>query len=251
MRLELRGAFRRARIVVYAVAATAAAVLVEAAEPLLPESTGVEAVMKVFATSPIHQTPLSPLTQQPTSSRVRPLQKSTFEPLRKYFSTEQQRNVDQFLQALTDLANARNRRAELVGVRGHSWWPPTVDDLKVAAVTSQDLLCDRYEPPEQFTVSSPRRSNGQLKVTVHEAFTEYGQDRVLGKGQKTSVVILIPENGKWVIDEVVSTVNDSSGTRVEKLTELLRDAIKPLREAQIEISSLPAPEVRKAIKSRE
>jgi hypothetical protein len=216
-----------------------------------PQATAVEAVVNVFATPPAKQRERSPLTQQPVSSSVRPLQESTFEPLRKYFSAEQQRNIDQFLRALSDLANARNQRAKLVGIQGHSWWPTTVDDLKVGAVTSKDLLCDRYDPPEKVTIAQPRRSNGRLEITIHEAFTEHGQDRVLGKGKKTSIVILIPESDRWVIDEVISTVHDSSGTRIDKLTDLLRDAIKPLPDAEREISSLPPPEVRKASRAQE
>jgi hypothetical protein len=219
--------------IVYAVAVTGYALTNGGSERGPSEATAIEAVTRVFG-----------------PSTVRALQNSTFEPLRKYFSTEQQRNIDQFLQALTDLANVRNRRAQLVGINGNLWWPPTVDGLKVAAVASQDLLCDRYAPPEKITISLPRRSNSHLKITVRETFTEYGQDRVLGKGDKTSIVILSPENGRWVIDEVVSTVHDSGGTNVETLTKLVRDAIKPLRKAQSEISALPPPEVRKAIKAR-
>ena len=237
--------------IVCAVGASANALANRASELAPPDATAIEAITNVFAPSPVDQRSRSPLTGQRKSSWVRPLQSSTFEPLRKYFSVEQQRNIDQFLQALADLANARNRRAEALGISGHSWWPRTVDDLKVAAVASQDLLCDRYEPPEKITISSPHTSNRRLKITVNETFTEYGQDRVLGNGQKTSIVTLIPENRRWVIDEVTSTVHDSAGTHVEKLTELVRDATKRLRKAQREISALPPPEVRKAIKARE
>lgn len=236
--------------IVYAAAATAKALANEVAQRSPPDVTAIEAVTAVFEPSPVDARSRSALSGQP-SSWVRPLQNSTFEPLRKYFSSERQRNIDQFLQALTDLAKARNRRGELVGIGTHSWWPPTVDDLKVAAVVSQDLLCDRYEQPEKITISLPRRSNSHIKITVRETFTEYGQDKVLGKGQKTSVVTLIPENGRWVIDEVVSTVHDSIGTHLENLSGLVRDAIKPLRKAEREISALPPPEVRKAIKARQ
>jgi hypothetical protein len=250
MRRRPRRPFFHLRAIVYAAAATTNALANEVTQRSPPDVTAIEAVAAVFAPSPVDRRSRSLLTGQPTSSWVRPLQSSNFEPLRKYFSVERQRNIDQFLQALTDLANARNRRAELVGIPWQSWWPPTSDDLKLAAVASQDLLCDRYEQPEKITISLPTRSNGHLKITVQETFIEHGQDRVLGKGQKTSIVTLIPENDRWVIDEVVSTVHDSEGTHVEKLSELVRDAIKPLRKAKREISALPPPEVRKAIKSR-
>ncbi len=241
----------RRKAILYLAAAIATAVANGASEQSPPQATAVEAVANVFSTSPAARQERSPLTQQPTTSSVRPLQNSSFEPLRKYFSAGQQRNIDQFLHALSDLASARNRRARLVGILGYGWWPPTVDDLEVMAVSSKDLLCDRYERPEKITVSPPRRSNGRLEITVHEAFMEHGQDRILGKGKKTSIVILIPENDRWVIDEIVSTLHDSGGTRIDKLTELLRDGIKPLRNAEREISGLPPPEVRKANKARE
>jgi hypothetical protein len=238
--------------ILYVAAAIVVATLAKgASEQSAPQATAVEAVATVFTTQPTDSRERSPLTQQPINSSVRPLQKGTFEPLRKYFSVRQQRNIDRFLRALSDLADVRNRRAELVGIREAWWWPTGIDDLRVMAVTGKDVLCDRYERPEKITISPPRRSDGRLGITVREVFTEYGQDRVLGKGKKTSIVTLIPENGRWVIDEVVSTLHDSGGTHVDKMTELLRDAIRPLRDAEREIANLPPPEVRKASKARD
>jgi hypothetical protein len=110
--------------ILYVAAAIGVTPLAEgASEQSAPQATAVEAVATVFTTQPTDSRERSLVTQQPINSSVRPLQKGTFEPLRKYFSIRQQRNIDRFLRALSDLADVRNRRAELVGIREGWWWP--------------------------------------------------------------------------------------------------------------------------------
>ena len=89
--------------------------------------------------------------------------------------------------------------------------------------------------------------HGKLEFTVREVFTEVGQDRILGKGKKTSIVELIPENGRWVIDEVTSSTTDAYGdTRVDTLSQLLQNATQTLRDTENAIKKLPQKlEVRK------
>jgi hypothetical protein len=158
--------------------------------------------------------------------RVRPLQQSTFSSLRGYFSSRQQRNVDHFLQALSDLINARDRLAKKLDIR-EKWWPTGIDLLKVDAVLTQDLLTGRADNPDQISISAPRSAQGKTEISVQETFTETGQDRVLGKGHRTSLVTLIPERDRWVIDEIKTTTTDAYGdTSTEALTQRLQKAVK-------------------------
>jgi hypothetical protein len=167
------------------------------------------------------------------------LQQSTFASLQKYFSHKQRRNVDEFLQALSNLIDTRDRLAKRLGIH-EKWWPTGVDLLKVDAVMSRDLLTDRSDNPDQMTISKPKMLHGKLEFRVREVFTEVGQDRILGKGKKISTVELIPENGRWVIDEVTSDVTDTYGdTRVDTLSGLLQNAIETLRETEHAIKRLP------------
>jgi hypothetical protein len=209
--------------------------------------TAKEAVSKVFAKYPEGEQ-VWPLSEKPVYARVRPLRQSSFEALRRYFSVRRQANVDQFLRALADLVSARDQLAKSRGIVAKWWWPTTdIDRLKVDAVMSRDLLTDRSDNPDETIISKPKVLDGKLELTVKELFTEIGQDRVLGKGKKTSIVGLISESGHWVIDEIASTTVDAYGdTHVDTLSQLLQDATKTLRETEQAIKKLPQKlEVRK------
>lgn len=201
--------------------------------------TDTEAIRVVFARYPKDKQEVWPISGSRRYTPVRPLQQSTFASLRAYFSNRQQRNVDRVLQALSDLISAKDRLAKRLGIQ-ERWWPTGVDLMKVDGVLSRDLLTDRSDNPDQATISNPKMLNGKLQSTVKEVFTEVGQDRVLGKGTKISTVDLIPEDGRWVIDEVTSTIVDAYGdTRVDTLSQLLRDATKTLRDTERAIKKLP------------
>ena len=198
-----------------------------------------EAVSGVFSKY-LERKEVWPLSDLPIYTRVRPLWRSNFEPLRTYFSARQQRNVDQFLHALTGLLSSRDRIAKSREITAKWWWPTGINSLPVYDVMSRDLLTDRSDNPDQMSISKPEMLNGKLEFTVKEVFTEVGQDRVLGKGTKISMVDLIREDGRWLIDEVTSTIVDANGdTRVDTLSQLLRDATKTLRDTERAIKSLP------------
>jgi hypothetical protein len=205
-----------------------------------------EAVDGVFAKYP-ERKEVWPLSDLPVYTRVRPLWRSNFEPVRRYFSARQQRNADEFLHALAALLSARDRIAKSRGITAKWWWPTGIDSLQVYAVMSHDLLTDRSDNPDQITISRPKMLDGKLEFVVKEVFTEVGQDRILGKGRKTSKVELIPENGRWVIDEVTSSTTDAYGdTGVDTLSQLLQNATKTLRGTEAAIKKLPEKlEVRK------
>jgi len=221
-----------------------------AAKTALPADTAREAIDRVFARYPEGKKEIWPISGYPSYTHVRPVQRSTFGPLRKYFSARQQRNIDQFLQALSDLVNIRDQLAKRLDI-DEKWWPTGIDLLKVDAVLTQDLLTGRGDNPDKISISNPRSVNGKLELTVQEAYTEHGQDRVLGRGHRTSIVTLIPERDRWVIDEIKTTTTNAYGeTSAEKLTERLQNAIKPLRAAERDIKKLPQKlEVRKGVKA--
>jgi hypothetical protein len=225
------------------------AVLTASAAPKATPSpdTGTEAVNRIFARYPSDKKEIWPIRGYAHHTRVRPLQQSTFASLQKYFSQKQQRNVDEFLQALSSLIDTRDRLAKRLGIPAGWWWPTGIDLLKVDAVMSGDLLTARSDNPDQMTVSKPKMLDSKLAFTVKEAFTEVGQDRILGKGKKTSTVELIPENGRWVINEVTSSTTDAYGdTRVDTLSQLLQNATQTLRDTENAIKKLPQKlEVRK------
>jgi hypothetical protein len=238
---------KTASIAVYAFAGFAAAVAASAAPKGTPaRDTATEAINRVFARYPKDKKEIWPISGYARYTPVRPLQSSTFAPLRKYFSQKQQRNVGEFLQALSSLIDTRDRLAKRLNIH-EKWWPTGIDLLKVDAVMSRDLLTDRSDNPDQMTISKPKMLHGKLEFTIKEVFTEAGQDRILGKGKKTSTVELIQENGRWVIDEVTSSTTDAYGhTRMDALSQLVRDATQTIRETENAIKKLPQKlEVRK------
>jgi len=187
-------------------------------------------------------------------SIVRPLQRASFEPLRKYFSVRQQKKIDEFLRASDDLMAARSRLAQRLGIQEQSWWPSTVDSFRISSVLSQgrDLLIERSEKPKEIKISSPSQAENKVQIIVRERFDEFGQDRYLGVAAKRSEVRLLPENGRWVIDEIVSTVLPPEGkTESTTLTRTLENASKLLRTAERHIKNLPQTlEVRKGVKAK-
>jgi hypothetical protein len=202
-------------------------------------STATEPIDKVFRQYPGLKLIL-PLSDQPVYTSVRPLSSSTVGPLYGAFSVRQQKNIDAFLRAVNSLVDTRNRFAKAVGVEATWWWPTGIDRLKVDALLTQDLLTGRTDNPDEMTISTPRRLDGQLQVTVDETYTEHGQDRVLGQGHRTSLVTLFRQEGRWVIDEITTTSTDAYGkTSTETLTERLQEAVKPLDDAKHGIESLP------------
>jgi len=147
---------------------------------------------------------------------------------------------------LSSLSYMLHRRANRT-ITAKWWWPTGIDSLQVYGVMSGDLLTSRSDNPDQMTISKPKVRDGTLEFTVKEVFTEVGQDRILGKGKKTSIVEVIPENGRWVIDEVTSSITDAYGdTRVDTLSQLLLNATQTLRDTENAIKKLPQKlEVRK------
>jgi|GEM_PF-3711441 len=214
-------------------------------------NTATEAVNRVFAQYPKDQKKTWPISGHALYTPVRPLQQSTFVPLRQYFSGRQQRNVDQFLRALGDLINERDRLAKKLDIR-EKWWPTGVDLLKVDGVLSRDLLTGRTDNPDKISILAPKAADGKLEAIIQEAYMEHGQDRVLGRGHRTSIVTLIPEKDRWVIDEIQTTTTDAYGeTTTETLTQRLRNAVKPLLAAEREIKKLPqALEIKKGSKAK-
>jgi len=239
-------------VTVYVFTGFVAALTAGAAPRAAPSlDTEKEAISKVLAPYPKDKKEIWPISGYPRYTRVRPLQQSTFASLRGYFSSKQRRNVDQFLEALTGLINTKDQLAKKLDIH-EQWWPPGIDLLKVDALLTQDLLTGRTDNPDKMSISTPKSIDGKLEVTIQEAYTETGQDRVLGRGRRTSRVTLILENNRWVIDEITTTTTDSYGeTTIETLSQRLQDAIRPLRTAERAIERLPQTlEVRKGVKVR-
>jgi hypothetical protein len=236
--------------VIYVLCVLVSLTAAQIADRMPPLSVATKAVNEVFAKYSARRQVL-PLSDHPVLMPVRPLSSSSFKPLQGQFSVRQQENVDDFLHALGSLVNARNRLARALGIKQEWWWPTGVDRLKVDAILTQDLLTGRTENPDKMSISTPRSVDGKLEVTIQEAYTEHGQDRVLGRGHRVSTVTLIRERDRWVIDEVKTTTTNAYGeTTTETLTERLRNVLQPLRTAQHAIEKLPQTlEVRKGIKA--
>ena len=235
--------------VTFALSAAAALTGARTSYEMPPLNKAIEVTNKVFAKYSTSKQ-VSPISGHPIYTSVRPLLDSTFEPLQRYFSVRQADNIREFLQALSDLIDTRNRLARKLGIKQKWWWPTGIDLLQVSSVVDQDLLTGRTDNPDKISMSAPRPVDGKLEVTIQEAYTEHGQDRVLGRGRRTSRVTLILETNRWVIDEITTTTTDSYGeTSVETLSQRLQDAIKSLRAAERAIERLPQTlEVKKGVK---
>jgi hypothetical protein len=122
--------------------------------------------------------------------------------------------------------------------------------LKIDGLLTQDLLTGRTEDPKEMRISTPRGGDGELEVTIRETYTEHGQDRVLGQGNRISIVTLIRQRDRWVIDEIKTTTKDAYGeTNTETLTKRLQQSVKTLDDAKHAMESLPQKlEIKKAAK---
>jgi hypothetical protein len=185
-----------------------------------PIETGVEAVRRVFDVK-----------------AIRPLDRSSFDPLRRYFSARQQTNVEHFLVALTDLTTARDQAAARAGIKQKWWWPPNVD-LEVHLATKDDPLTDRAVVPNKLSISKPRKVENALEITVKEVYTARAQDGTGLGGTKTSKVMLVPQDKRWTIDEITFTAHQYGKTEAETLTKILGETTKRLRNARQKITSL-------------
>lgn len=211
------------------------AAIAATADNLPPINTSAEAVTAVF-----HAKIMRPLT-------------SSFESLRRYFSSRQQKNIDEFLRASADLIDKRNSLARRLGIQQRSWWPTGVDSFQVTTVLSadRDLLTGRTEVPDEIKISSPKIVDRKALIQVTEKFKEHGQDRYLGSGVKTSSVTLVSEHGVWVIDDIVFTTSHPEGATDSKtLTQVIRDSTEVIRTAADTIARLPKnAEIRKPTRS--
>jgi hypothetical protein len=184
-----------------------------------PLETASEAVRKVFDVR-----------------NIRPLRRSSFEPLRKYFSAKQRKNIDEFLHALDDLIALRNRLAEQVGIKQEWWWPPDID-IEVHLVMKNDPLTDRATSPDELRISAPELLKAKLAVTVKEVYKETAQDGTDLGGTKTTKVTLVPEHRRWVIDGVVFEVRQYGKTNTVTLTQILAQETKQLRSTSHKIAN--------------
>jgi hypothetical protein len=186
---------------------------------LLPLETASEAVRNLFDVK-----------------SVRPLGPSSFEPLRKYFSTRQQHNVDQFLRALDELMAARNRVAEQVGIKQEWWWPADIG-TDVHIVMKNDPLTDRASIPDKVSMSAPTLLGRKVEISVEDRYKEIARDGTDLGGTKSSKVTLVPGHGRWVIDEIVFTVRQYGKTNVTSLEQILASDAKELRVARQKIAN--------------
>jgi hypothetical protein len=180
---------------------------------LPPLATGSEAVRKVFDVG-----------------NVRPLQSSSFESLRKYFSAKQQKNIEEFLHTQDQLIEAKDRLAKQAGIKQQWWWPKGIG-VEVHVITKNDLLTDRSTRPDKLRISAPQLLNAKLEITVKEVYTEMAADGTNLGGTKISKVMLVPENHRWVIDEVAFQTRQYGRVKTETLTEILTGETKQLRAA--------------------
>jgi hypothetical protein len=178
---------------------------------LPPVATGSEAVRRIFEVK-----------------AIRPLEPASFEPLRKYFSTRQQRNINEYLRVLHELTVARNRVAQQAGIKEKWWWPADVG-TDVHVIMKNDPLTDRASAPDEVTISAPTLLRRKLRITVDDTYKEIAGDGTDLGGTKSSKVTLVPGDGSWVVDEVVFTVRQYATTTVTSLDEILTRDIKQLR----------------------
>ncbi len=224
---------------------------------LPPMQTATEAVNAVFQPVPTMKGLISPFAEIPTETSVRPVRKLTFNPLRKYFSRRQQKNVDEFLSALDRLVatKAKIPKEAQPELRNTAY-------IGVSAMLRSDQLTNRpeYADAKNVRISKTRAVNNTVEVIVSEQYEEVGQDRVFGVSKKNSKVILVPENGRWAIDEIISTVvwpnawPLNGGTSDSSLSAQLADATKQVRDAMKQIEKFRSRlrfEVRPAVKASE
>jgi hypothetical protein len=178
------------------------------------EETAVQAVRKVF-----------------DLSHLRPLEASSFDPLRPCFSVKQQRNVDAFFKAFGRLVAKRDRVAGQAGIRDSRWWPSDVA-LDLHLILKGDPLTNRAGLPDKFSIGEPRRVNNGLELVATETYIETAQDGSDLGGIKTCHVKLLPEKDKWTIDEIVFKTQQYGRDRETTLSKILQGDCKRLRELE-------------------
>jgi len=186
---------------------------------LPPVTTGAQAVKKVFGVR-----------------SLRPLEPGSFEPLLKCFSIKLQKDVDQFLRALDTLTATRNRVAAKAGIKQDWWWPANVG-TDVHVITKNDQLTDRGSVPDAIRFSEPSLRDRKLEIEVQERYDEIAADGTDLGGKKSAKVTLVPEEGRWVIDNVSFTVGQYGTTKMTTLAEILARDAKQLRVAQDKIAN--------------
>ncbi len=235
--------------IVFGLSAQLTTTAIRAADVVPSFNSATEAINKVFGQH--HKLNLMlPLSDQPVYTSVRPLSSATIKPLYGFFSAQQRMNIDAFVNAVDGLVSTRNRLAKALGIEEKWWWPTGIDRLRVDALLTQDLLTGRSEKPDEMSISSPKQFSAKLEFAIYETFTEHGQDRVLGLGQRVSIVTLIRQKNRWVIDQIKTTNTDAYGDRSsETLTDRLQDATRILDDTQHAIdSSAKTLEIRKGVK---
>ena len=183
------------------------------------EETGAEIVKKVFDVS-----------------RVRPLDPSSFAPLRQYFSAKQRRNIDDILKALDRLVAKRDRVAEQAGMTDSRWWPPGID-LDVHLLLKGDPLTDRSGLPDTLSISKPRRADNGLEIVATESYIATAQDGSDLGGVKTCYTKLVREDDRWTIDEITFTIRQYGRVKTTTLSRILQEKSRRLRELEKRIGN--------------
>lgn len=194
-----------------------------------PSTTAVEAVTKLFDVK-----------------AVRSLDRSSFEPLRHYFTLRQQRNIDGYLATVDRLNSIRERLAQRLDITDPWWWPSNIG-TDVRLITKDDPLTNRSAIPDELRIGQPEHYNGKLQLTAKEIYTETALDGSNLGGTKTCFVIFLPMHGRWAIDEIVFSVSQYGRVEKTTLTQILRDDTKRLHDVGSRIDVAVKPEVRRAV----
>jgi hypothetical protein len=238
--------FTAAAFRVVAGAAIAAFVTADrAAAQSIAQTSASEAVDKVFEKHALDRKEFSVFARRRVPSSVRPLQRSTFSSLQKYFSVQQQDKVKEFLGALDYLVSLRDKHAKSWGVSAASWWPVNTLDLEPAL--NGDLLTDRRSNPDEMSIAVPHMAGQNLEITVRETYKDVASDGTNLGSTKEVRVIFVPETNRWVINEIVFRIIKGAHRDEYSLSQILRNQTNLLRKTATEISRLPkTPETRAA-----
>lgn len=125
----------------------------------------------------------------------------------------------------------RNHLADQAHIKQGWWWPADVS-ADVHVIMKNDPLTDRASVPDEMTISSPTLHGRQLEITVEDRYNEIARDGTNLGGTKSSTITLIPENGRWVIDNVIFTVRQYGKTETKSLAQILTTDTKQLRLVQ-------------------
>jgi hypothetical protein len=179
-----------------------------------PDQTAVEAVTKVF-----------------DARSVRSLDRSTFESVRRYFSTGLCRQIDKFLDALDRLNQRRDQVAQQAGIAESWWWPPEVD-IDVHLLLKDDPLTNRAGVPDKLTMSEPRHIGKRIEILVTENYVGTAVDGTDLGGTKTCNVSCLPESDKWVIGEVTFTTQQYGRTSTTTLSQIVQQKENQTRKLE-------------------